>query len=71
MKPSPMTHHPFLRWYEVLLLRLLFRSPRIRVVLVHGSPLPIAWVLRKSPMSKEPVEILERTFANSPDIEPA
>lgn len=67
----PMTRHPFLRWHEVLLVRLLIRSPRVRGLLVHSDLVPMAWVVRKTRSTEEPVEMLERAFANSPDIDPA
>lgn len=71
MRPTPMTRHPFLRWYEVLLVRLLIRSPRVHGLLVHASEAPLAWVVKKSVVTDEPVEMLERAYANSPDAEPA
>lgn len=66
-----MTRHPFLRWYEVLLLRLLVRSPRIHGILIDSQHLPLVWVLKKASSTREPVEMLERAYANSPDPDPA
>lgn len=67
MQPSPLTRHPFLRWYEVLMVRLLVRSPRVHGLLVHANDLPMAWVVKKTITTEEPVEMLERLYANSPD----
>lgn len=68
---NPLHKHPFLRWYEVLMVRLLIRSPRVRGLLVHSDLVPVAWVVRKTRSTDEPIELLERAYANSPDIEPA
>lgn len=71
MRPSFARRHPFLRWYEVLMVRLLIRSPRVRGLLIHSDLVPLAWVVRKTYSTKQPVEMLERAFANSPDTDPA
>jgi len=70
MTPGLFQHHPFLRWYEALAVRLLVRSPRIEGLLVHSSQMPMAWVIRKT-RSSQALEMLERTYANSPDSHPA
>ena len=49
------------------MVRLLIKSPRVRGVLVHSDLMPMAWVVRKTYSSNEPVEMLERAFHNSPD----
>lgn len=66
MRLNPPNRHPFLRWYEVIMVRLLIRSPRVRGLLVHSDLVPLAWIVRKT-YSNQPVEMLERAFANSPD----
>lgn len=71
MKANFPRRHPFLRWHEVLLVRLLIRSPRVRALLVHSDLMPMAWIVRKSFSTDEPVEMLERAYSNSPDIDPA
>jgi hypothetical protein len=61
MKPQQ-----FLRWYEVLLVQLLVRSPRVEGILVRSAEMPVAWVLRKT-VSQECRESLERSYrASSP-----
>lgn len=61
---NPLKRHPFLRWYEVLMVRLLIRSPRVRGLLIHSDLVPVAWVLRKA----KTTDMLERAFHNSPDL---
>lgn len=71
MRLNYIHRHPFLRWYEVLMVRLLIRSPRVRGMLVHSDLVPVAWVVRKTRSTDQPVEMLERAYANSPDDYPA
>jgi hypothetical protein len=42
MRLNPIKRHPFLRWYEVLMVRLLIRSPRVRGLLIHSDLVPLA-----------------------------
>lgn len=71
MHLNPLNKHPFLRWYEVLIVRILIRSPRVRGLLIYSDLIPMAWVVRKTRSTDEPIEMLERAYANSPDIGPA
>lgn len=68
---NPLHRHPFLRWHEVLMVRLLIKSPRVRGLLIHSDLVNVAWVVRKTRSTNEPVEMLERAFHNSPDDYPA
>lgn len=38
--------HPFLRWWEVALVRLISRSPRIGLILVKQHSGVLSWVVR-------------------------
>lgn len=57
-----MSRHQFLRWYEVLLVQLLVRSPRVERVLVRSAEEPLAWVLRKPRLGQVAREHLERSY---------
>ena len=71
--------HPFLRWYEVLLVRALVRSPRIGMVLIKEKNGFLSWVIEdradKLPIPKQEVEaeppsmLFERMY-HAPDAEP-
>lgn len=60
MQPHPLDMHPFLRWHEALMVRLLARSPRVRSLVVQRSFEPMTWAVRKPYHSNDPVELIER-----------
>lgn len=57
-----MRPQQFLRWYEVLLVQVLVRSPRVEAVMVRAADLPAAWVVRKQPLGDIAREHLERSY---------
>jgi hypothetical protein len=50
--------HPFLRWWEVALVRLISRSPRIGLILVKQHSGVLSWVVRDR-SDEQPMPVTE------------
>lgn len=60
--------HPFLRWWEVALIRLLSRSPRIGLIMVKQHSGILSWVIRDR-SDKRPMPVQETGMPLSMDEE--
>lgn len=62
--------HPFLCWWEVALIRLLSRSPRIGLLMVKQHSGNLSWVIRDR-SDRQPMGITEvEDPLSASDLEP-